>query len=109
MRSSFTSWDACRNIRRHETSRALECADYSIRRTELLKSRSFQNFAPSPDKSAFRSTVCCCLFQGLATIAVLVRVGAERDAFWEQFPQQDYFPRNLSRVAGRKARHPRLR
>src|SRR6267378_4835258 len=71
MRSSFTSWDACRNIRRHETSRALECADYSIRRTEFLKSRSFQNFAPSPDKSAFRSTVCCCLFQGLATIAVL--------------------------------------
>src|SRR6266513_1137153 len=100
MRSSFTSWDGCRNIRRPETSRESECADYSIRRTELLKSRSFQNFAPSPDKILIPKHSLLLPLSG-ACYNCGVRVGAERDAFRGPCPQQDYFPRNLSRVAGR--------
>src|SRR5712672_1524367 len=54
MPSSFMSWDACRNIRHHGTSRESECADCSIRKTKILKSSSFQNFTPSPDKIRIR-------------------------------------------------------
>src|ERR1700674_3794230 len=87
MRSSFTSWDACRNIRRHETSRASECAGSSIRKTEILKSRSFQNFRPSPDKIRIRKHSLLLPLSG-ACYNCRVRVGAERDAFWERRPRQ---------------------
>src|SRR5712671_3414391 len=108
MPSSFMSWDACRNIRHHGTSRESECADCSIRKTKILKSSSFQNFTPSPDKIRIRKHSFLLPLSG-ACYNCRVRVAAERDAFWERRPQQDYFPANLSRVAGRRTRDPPLR
>src|SRR3981189_1499699 len=104
MRFSFTSWDACRNTRRHETSRALACAGYSIRRTELLKSRSFQDFAPSPDKIRIRKHSLLLPLSG-ACYNCHVRVGAERDAFLGTAPAARLFPCELI-TSGRSVSAP---